>query len=190
MPSVILKQLFQVNNTQAQITSLALHQGQQHHQPMDIFSPIRPAIAPGTMDSIYHLIYMFYTIETNVLLLLGLSPATAFRMFPPLEQFPAGSGANFVIFMQCSSLSALLLRLLVELFAELFPAQHLDDINAGLLTVIFRHAAGNNSVLKSLFRFIRMWLFMASIHVMCFQCYQEPDILLFMAKGRALVDLL
>lgn len=190
MSLILSKQLFQVNNTQAQVASLALHQGPQLNHQLDIFSSIRAASASDTMNSIYLLIYMFYTIETNVLLTLGLSPATAFRMFPPLEQFPAGSVAGFVFFMQLSSLFALLCCTLVALFAEFLPAQHLDDNDAGLLTFIFRHAAGDDFLLQSLFRFIRVWLFMASMHVMGFQYYQEPDFLLFIAKARALIELL
>lgn len=190
MSTTLIKQLLPVNNTQAQIASLALHQGQQLDQQMDIFSSIRPAVAAETMGSLYHLIYMFHFIETNVFLMLGLSPATAFRMFPPLDQFPPDSVAPFVIFMQCSSLSALLICAVSGLFAEILPVQDLDDNNAGLLTVLFRLAAGNNHALNSLLRFIRMWLFMASMHFLSFQFYHEPDLLLFMAKGRALIDLL
>ncbi|KAL7892916.1 hypothetical protein HDV63DRAFT_226128 [Trichoderma sp. SZMC 28014] len=187
-----IKQLLhvQINNTQAQIASLAMHQGQQLDQQMDIFSSIKPVVAAAdAMGSIYYLIYMFHFIETNVFLMLGLSPATAFRMFPPLEQFPPGSVAPFVIFMQFASLSALFLCIVTALFAEIRPVQDLDH-NAGLLTALFRLAAGNNSALNSLLRFIRMWLFMASMHSLSFQFYDEPDLLLLMAKGRALMDLL
>ncbi|EHK43747.1 hypothetical protein TRIATDRAFT_319102 [Trichoderma atroviride IMI 206040] len=186
MSVVLNRQIFRVNNSQAQIASLALHQGQHRNQQVDTLSSIMSAIAPDTMDSISYLIYMFYTIETNVFLMLGLSPATAFRMFPPLEQFPEGSVGNFALFMQYSSLAALLFCAL----AEVFPVQHMDENDPGLLTALFQQVVGNNPALNSLLRFIRTWLFMASLHVLCFEFVEARDLLLFLAKARALCELL
>lgn len=193
MPIALNKQIFRVNSSQTtQIASFAFHQVQQHNQQVDISSSIRPVIAHDTMGSIIahnlveFIIFLFYTIETNLFLMLGLSPATAFRMFPPLEQFPADCVPTFIIVMQCSSLSALFFCTL----STLFPVQHLYQNDVGLLTVVFRQMAGNNPVLNSLLRFIRTWLFMASLHVLCFQFMQEPDILFFLIKARTLYELL
>lgn len=126
----------------------------------------------------------FQGIETHIFLMLELCPATAFRMFPPLEQFPPGCEDSYIAMIYFTSLLALALsttRLFVdpELVSDPGP-------EAGWLTRIFRRAARNSRGLSAFFSFIRLWLHVSSLHSPEFQLHQDSDLLLFLAKERIL----
>ncbi|PTB44668.1 hypothetical protein M441DRAFT_353437 [Trichoderma asperellum CBS 433.97] len=117
-------------------------------------------VALDMMRSIFSLLYslvlFFQNVETNVSLMLGLPPATTFRLFPPLEQFPVNCSDNFIAGIYFTSLLVLIASM-TPLFLNLQPYEGADT-DAGRLTVIFRWAAGSSRVLNTLFFFIRNWL--------------------------------
>lgn len=69
-------------------------------------------VALDMMRSIFSLLYslalLFQNVETNVFLMLGLPPATTFRLFPPLEQIPENCSDSFIAATSFTSLIALI----------------------------------------------------------------------------------
>lgn len=180
------RQIFQDNNTQAQIPSFAVHQRQQHHQRVVILCSIMFTIALNMMYSFHSfmssLMSFFRSIETTVFLMLGFCPVTAFRIFPPLEQLPAHCSDSYI---NSSSLAILLCPICLFLEFGSFLSPRPD---AGWLTSTFRPVVGNNRVLNFFFSLIRWWLYMSGLSFLNFQLFQDPnpDILLFLVKERLL----
>lgn len=176
-----------------QISSTLHHQHQRQHRHIVTLSFIMLTMALDSIYSIFSFIFsltlFFQDMETNIFLMLGLSPSTAFRMFPPLAQFLVHSTNIYItgIYLSCilcfllySSIASLLLS--PESFSDFDPY-------CGLLTTYYRRVAGNNRVQNFCFSVIRYWLHASSLNFVAFHHYHDENLLLFIVKTHVLSEL-
>ncbi|KAL7923238.1 hypothetical protein ACQKWADRAFT_58385 [Trichoderma austrokoningii] len=174
MPEIILsRQLVRDNNTQAQITPPALLQYLPRVRTSTyVYSttiiPIRTREILGSLYfCIFSLARFFQDLETHVFGILGFSPATAWRMFPPREQFPEGCAETFVVLMRISSLIALLVTFQSDA-ALVPPRRHVHGRHR-----INRRVARHNPLFLYFCSFLSAWLGAANSNVMIFYIWRR-----------------